>query len=84
MHSTRGEIYITLVLISKGSGVLKGCIDAYYEVHPNIWGHTDEELSIGRGFPIVTSTKQKLNARSSTESDIVEVHDSMSYLFCTR
>ena len=32
---------------------------------------------MGRGFPIVSSTKQKLNTRSSTESELVGVDDMM-------
>jgi hypothetical protein len=32
---------------------------------------------MGRGFPIVTSTKQKLNTSSSTESELVSVDDCM-------
>ena len=84
MHSTRGEIYITLVLISKGSGVLKGCIDAYYEVHPNIRGHTGGGLSMGRVFTIVTLTNQNIKTCSSTESDIFGVHNCMPAVFWTR
>jgi hypothetical protein len=34
-------------------------------------------LTIGRGFPIVSSTKQKLNTRSSAESELVSVDDMM-------
>ncbi len=32
---------------------------------------------MGRGFPISVSTKQKLNTRSSTESELVGVDDIM-------
>ena len=32
---------------------------------------------MGRGFPIVSSTKQNLNTRSSTETEIVAVDDCM-------
>jgi hypothetical protein len=39
---------------------------------------------MGRGFPIVTSTKQKLNTRSSTESEIVSVDDCMPAVCWTR
>ena len=39
---------------------------------------------MGRGFPIVSSTKQKLNTRSSTESELVGVDDMMSSILWTR
>ncbi len=44
----------------------------WFAVHPNMRSHTGG-LTMGREFPIVTSTKQKLNTRSSTESELVGV-----------
>ena len=38
-------------------------------------GHTGGALTMGTGFPLVTSTKQKLNTRSLTESELVGVDD---------
>jgi hypothetical protein len=40
---------------------LKWWVDAAFAVHPNTWGHSGEGLSLGRGFPIMSLTKQKLN-----------------------
>jgi hypothetical protein len=39
---------------------------------------------MGRGFPISVSTKQKLNTRSSTESELVGVDDMMPIIIWTR
>ena len=39
---------------------------------------------MGRGFPISGSTKQKLNTRSSTESEVVAVDDFMPGILWTR
>jgi hypothetical protein len=39
---------------------------------------------LGRGFPIITSTKQKLNTRSSTESELVGVDDMMPSILWSR
>ena len=36
-----------------------------------------------RGFPITASTKQKLNTRSSTESELVGVDDMMPIIIWT-
>jgi hypothetical protein len=47
-------------------------------------GHTGGGLSMGRGFPIVSSTKQKLNTRSSTESELVAVDDCMPAICWSR
>jgi len=60
-----------LILSANGSGILKWWVDASFAVHPNMRGHSGGGLSMGRGFPIVSSTKQKLNTRSSTEMEVV-------------
>ena len=39
---------------------------------------------MGRGFPIVSSTKQKLNARSSIETELVGADDFMPAICWTR
>ena len=41
-------------------------------------------LTLGRGYPIVSSTKQKLNTHSSTESELVGVHELMPSILWTR
>jgi hypothetical protein len=59
-------------------------VDASFAVHPNMCGHTGGGLTLGRGFPITVSTKQKLNTRSSTESELVGVDDMMPIICWTR
>jgi hypothetical protein len=73
-----------LILSANGSGILKGSVDACVAVHPNLRGHSGGGLSMGRGFPAVSSTKQKLNTRSSTESEIVGDGDFMPAICWTR
>jgi hypothetical protein len=50
-----------LILSADGSRVLMWYGNASFAVHPNMCSHTGGGLTIGRGFPIVSSTKQKLN-----------------------
>ncbi len=38
-------------------------------------GHKGAGLTLGHGFHIVSSTKQKLNTRSSTKSELVGIDD---------
>jgi hypothetical protein len=52
-------------------------VDAAFTFHPNMQGHSGGGQSLRRGFPIMSSTKQKLNTRSSTESEIVGANDLM-------
>jgi hypothetical protein len=67
----RGTRALPLILSANGTGILKWWVDAAFAVHPNMGGHSGGGLSLERGFPIVSLTKQKLNTRSSTESEIV-------------
>jgi hypothetical protein len=71
MKYLRGTCTLPLILSANGTGILKWWVDAAFAVHLNKQRHSGGGLSLGRGFPIVSSTKQKLNTRSSTESIIV-------------
>jgi len=73
-----------LILGADNTGVLNWYVDASFAVHPNIRGHTGGGLTLGRGFPIMSSTKQKLNTRSSTESELVGVDDMMPLIIWAR
>ncbi len=48
-----------------------------FAVHPNMHRHTGGGLTLGRGFPISVLTKQKLNMKGSTESELVGVDGMM-------
>ena len=67
--------------------IMRGCscgVDGSFAVHPNMRGHTGGGLTMGRGFPISVSTKQKLNTKSSTESELVGIDDMMPIVLWTR
>jgi hypothetical protein len=84
MRYLRGTRDMPLILSANGSGILKWWVDASFAVHPNMRGHSGGGLSLGRGFPIVGSTKQKINTRSSTETEIVGADDFMPAICWTR
>ncbi len=90
MEYLRGDQDPPLVLGADNNGLLMCYVDALFAVHPNMCGHTGGGLKMGRGFPISVSTKQKLNTRSTTESELVGVDDMMSvicwtcYSYCHR
>jgi hypothetical protein len=52
---------LPLILSADGTGILEWWVDTSFAVHPNMHGHSGGGLSLGQGFPIITSTKQKLN-----------------------
>jgi hypothetical protein len=84
MRCIRVTRTMPLILSATGSGILKWWVDASLAVHPNMRGHSGEGLLLGRGFPIVSSTKQKLNTRSSTETEIVGADNFMTAICWTR
>ena len=84
MRYLRGTRKLPLTLSADGTGILKWWVDGSFAVHPNMRGHTGAGLTMGRGFPISNSTKQKLNTRSSTESELVGVDDMMPSILWTR
>jgi hypothetical protein len=84
MKYLRGTRTLPLILSANGTGILKWWLDAAFAVHPNMQGHSPGGLSLGRGFPIVSLTKQKLNTQSSTESEIVGADDFMTAICWTQ
>jgi hypothetical protein len=53
-------------------------------VHPDIKSHTGGTLSLGKGSVYSTSTRQKLNTKSSTEAELVGIDDVMPLILWTR
>jgi hypothetical protein len=52
-------------------------VDASFAVHPDMKIHTSGAMSLGKGVVYGTSTRQKLNTKSSTEAELVGVNDVM-------
>ena len=84
MMYIKGTIHLPLKLNANRTGVLKWYVDGLYRVHPNMRGHSGYGLSIGTGFLIPSSTKQKLKTRSSIESEVVGVDDFMPSILWKR
>ncbi len=80
MEYLRVDRLCPLILSADGSVVLILYVNASFAVHPNMRSHTSRGLTMGRGFTIVSSTTQKLNTRSSTESELVGVDNMMPFV----
>ena len=77
MSYLRDTLELPLILGADGSGFIKWLIDTLYAAHADLRGQTGGGMTMGHGFPFTSSTKQKLNTRSSTESEVVGVDDLM-------
>jgi hypothetical protein len=80
----RSTVGLSLILGATSGGVLHWYMDAAFAVHPNMRGHSGGAMTLGLGFPISSSGKQKLNTCSSTESELVGVDNLMSLIIWSR
>jgi hypothetical protein len=80
----RESIYLPLILGWDESGVLTWSVDASFAVHMDMRSHTGMALTLGRGALISGSYKQKINTKSSTESELVGVEDGMPFIMWIR
>jgi hypothetical protein len=84
MKYLHGMHNLPLILSADGSGIMKWWVDASFVVHPNMRGHSGGRLSMGQGFPIISSTKQKLNTCSSMETKVIGADDFMPMICWTQ
>ena len=78
-----GMVDMPLVLSANNSGQIHWWIDASFAVHTDMKSHTGVTMSMGKGAIYSTSRKQKHVTHSSTEAEIVAVHDVMPQLIWT-
>jgi len=58
-------------------------VDSSYAVHPDMRSHSGIVMSLGKGAAYLTSCKQKLNTKSSTEAELVDIDDEMGQILWT-
>ena len=58
---------------------LMSWVDAAFAVHPDMKSHTGGAICMGRGVIMPKSIKQKLNTKSSTESELVGASDYLAF-----
>ena len=78
----RSNPHLPLTLEADASNVVKWWVDASFAVHPDMKSHTGGTMTIGKGSVYSTSTRQKLNTKSSTEAELcwlVHLRVSVSY-----
>jgi hypothetical protein len=77
MKYLNGTRELKLTLSADNLHCIKRYVDASFAVHPDYKSHTGATMSYGDGDGAVQSIsrKQKLNTRSSTESELVGVND---------
>ena len=59
-------------------------IDASFAVHPDMKSHTGAIFTLGKGSIVSSSTKQKVNSRSTTEAELIAVDDKVSKIIWSK
>jgi hypothetical protein len=80
----RGIIHMPLILKVESLNMIKWWVDTSLVTHDNSRGHTGATMSLGKGSVIGMSKKQKINTRSSTESELVGADDAISQMIWTQ
>ena len=75
---------MVLTLRANDDRTVRWWIDASYAVHEDMKGHTGATLSLGKGAIYSGSCKQKLVAQSSTENELIGVHDVLPQVLWTK
>jgi hypothetical protein len=84
MKYLEATIGLPLTLGMDKTGRIRWHIDAAFAVHNDMKSHTGAVMTMGTGAAKSQSNKQKLNTKSSTESECVGVDDVISQVIWTR
>jgi len=79
-----GTREMPLTLSADDTNIIKWWADGSFAVHPNMRSHTGGTMTLGKGSIYSTSTKQKLNTKSSTEAELVAANDVLPQLLWTQ
>ena len=74
---------LDLILKANHLNILNWYIDTSHHIHPDFRSHTGGTMTMGKGGVYNNSIKQKLNTKSSTESELVTVDDMMPHILWT-
>eukprot|EP00804_Cyclotella_cryptica_P016577 CCRYP_020528-RE/>CCRYP_020528-RE protein AED:0.38 eAED:0.38 QI:0/-1/0/1/-1/1/1/0/519 len=70
-----GTVDMGLCLSVENMGIVRWYVDASYATHEDCKGHTGAMMTLGHGAAISFSRKQKTNAWSPTEAELIGVYD---------
>ena len=76
----RETIHLPLLIDWDESGVLTWSVDVTFVVRQDMRSYTGAVLTMGKGALISMSVKQKINTKSSTETELVRVDDAMNFV----
>ena len=84
MQYLRNTTEMPLTLRADDTNIVKWWVDGSYAVHPDMHIQTGGTMSLGKGAIIITSIKQKMNTKSSTETELIAADDLMPHILWTK
>jgi hypothetical protein len=79
----QGTLDLPFKLSANGTSIIKWWANGSHGVHFDMRGHNGGMASLGEGALMSTSTRQKLNTRSSNETKLVAADDMMPQIMWT-
>ena len=79
-----GAKSLTLRPSADNLSIIQWYVDASHQTHDDCKGHTGAFLTFGAGATMSSSIKQKINTKSSTETEIDGVYDKSGDILWTR
>ena len=83
MQYLRNTTEMPLTLRSDGTNIVKWWVDVSYAVHSDMRSQTGGTMLLGNGAIISTSIKQKMNTKSSTETELTVADNLMPHVLWT-
>jgi hypothetical protein len=80
----KGTTNDILKLEADDTNTLTWYIEGAFAVHTDMKSHTGAVFTMGKGVIISSSTKQKVNSRSSTKSELIGVDDKIVKILWTK
>ena len=84
LNYLHGTLNMPRIIGANGMKVLQTWVDASYAIHHDMRGHIGGVMSMGRGIVQGKASKQKLNTKSSTESEVVSASDYIPWTVWTK
>ena len=78
-----GTLELTLILEDDKAHIVKWWVDGAFATHHDMRSHTSVTMTIGKGSMYSSSTRQKMNSRSSTDVELITADDAMSQVLWT-
>jgi hypothetical protein len=75
--------YLPLTLFPESLTNIHWYVDASHQTYDDCKGHTGSFLTFGKGATTSSSIEQKIPSKSSSDSDIIALHDKTSDVFWT-